>query len=180
MNPLRLLVGSTLLLLSITYAVPQEQTYRPKNRNPNGVELIAVYIGAEFCGPCHDPQLKKAIARMKSILADRAAKDQQSFSVTGVSTDWEVEKGIKYLRSIGPFDEMIVGKSLFNQAASEYIWKDSSVSTVVPQLVLIERDVSYKDGRAIIGSYRVVERHFGSTEIISWVSKGAPRTTSSD
>ena len=172
MNVLKLLVAA-LLLLSISSAAPQEQTYHPNNKNPNGVELIAIYIGAEFCGPCHDPQLKRAIRRMKIILADRAAKERQSFSVTGVSTDWEVEKGIKYLRSVGPFDEMVVGKSLFNQAASEYIWKDPSVSTVVPQLVLIQREVSYKDGRAVISNYKVVDRHLGNTEIISWVNKGA-------
>src|SRR6185436_11834649 len=95
----RLLLGLTLLLLCISSVAAQEQTYHPKNKNPNGVELIAIYIGAEFCGPCHDPQLKRAIGRMKAILADRAAKERQSFSVTGVATDWEVEKGIKYLRS---------------------------------------------------------------------------------
>ena len=171
----RLLLGLTLLLLCISSVAAQEQTYHPKNKNPNGVELIAIYIGAEFCGPCHDPQLKRAIGRMKAILADRAAKERQSFSVTGVATDWEVEKGIKYLRSIGPFDEIVVGKSFFNQAASEYIWKDSSVSTLVPQLVLIERVVNYQDGRAIISNYKVVERHFGTTEIISWVKNGARR-----
>ena len=175
MNLPKLIFASTFLLLCVSSAAPQGQTYHPKNKNPDGVELIAIYIGAEFCGPCHDPELKKAIGRMKTILADRAAKEQRSFSVTGVATDWDVEKGIKYLRSIGPFDEIIVGKSLFNQAASEYIWKDSSVSTVVPQLVLIEREVNYKEGRALISAYRVVDRHIGTTEIISWVGKGAPR-----
>ena len=87
---------------------------------------------------------------MKTILAERAAKKEQSFSVTGVSTDWRVETGIKYLRDVGPFDEMIVGKSLFNHAATEYIWKDSSVAPIVPQIVLVEREVRYKEGRAII------------------------------
>jgi hypothetical protein len=175
MNVSKLLVALALLFVSMSSAAPQERTYHPNNKNPNGVELIAIYIGAEFCGPCHDPQLKRAIGRMKIILADRAAKERQSFSVTGVSIDWEVEKGIKYLRSIGPFDEIVVGKSLFNQAASEFMWKDSSVSTVVPQLVLIQREVSYKDGRAIISNYKVVDRHVGTTEIISWVNKGARR-----
>ena len=173
MNVSKRLVAPILVLVAMSSGVAQEKTYQPRNKNPDGLELIAVYIGAEFCGPCHDPQLKRALQRMNSILADRTAKVGQSFSVTGVSTDWEVEKGIKYLRGIGPFDEMIVGKSLFNQAASEYIWKDSSVSTIVPQLVLIEREVRYKDGRAIISNQRVVDRHLGSIEIISWVNKGA-------
>jgi hypothetical protein len=175
MNLPKLVVSLTLLLLSLSSATPQRQTYHPKNKNPNGVELIAVYIGAEFCGPCHDPQFKKALRKLKTILDDRAAKAQQSFSVTGVSTDWEVEKGIKYLGSIGPFDEIIAGKSLFNHAASEYIWKDSSGSPVVPQLVLIEREVNYKDGRVLISNCRVLGRRLGTAEIISWVDKGAPR-----
>lgn len=175
MNLPKLILSVTVLLLSLSSATSQGQTYHPKNKNPNGVELIAVYIGAEFCGPCHDPQLKKAIRKMKTILSERAAKEQQSFSVTGVSTDWEVEKGVQYLRSIGPFDEIIAGKSLFNQAASEYIWKDSSGTPVVPQLVLIEREVSYKDGRALISNDRILDRHIGTIEIISWVGKGAPR-----
>ena len=175
MNLPKLLASLVVLLLSLSSTVPQSQTYHPKNKNPNGVELIVIYIGAEFCGPCHDPQLKNAIREMKTILVDRAAKEQQSFSITGVSIDWEVDKGIKYLRSLGPFDEIIAGKSLFNQAASEYIWKDSSGSSVVPQLVLIEREVGYKDGRALISNYRVLARHIGTAEIISWVGKGAPR-----
>ena len=175
MNLPKLVVSLTVILLSLSSAAPQRQTYHPKNKNPSGVELIAIYIDAEFCGPCHDPQFKKALRKVKTILSDRAAKEQQSFSVTGVSTDWEVEKGLKYLRSIGPFDEIIAGKSLFNHAASEYIWKDSSGSSVVPQLVLIEREVGYKDGRALISNYRVLARHIGTAEIISWVGKGAPR-----
>jgi hypothetical protein len=173
MNVAKLLVAITLLLLCMSSAAPQEQTYHPKNKNPNGVELIAIYIGAEFCGPCHDPQLKRAIRKMKNVLADRAAKAGQSFSVTGVSTDWGVETGIKYLRSIGPFDELIVGKSLFNHGASEYVWKDPSAATTVPQIVLIEREVRYENGRAIINNYRVIDRHVGTIDIISWVNKGA-------
>lgn len=173
MNVHQLLVALVLLLLCMSYAAPQEQTYQPNNKNPNGVELIAMYIGAEYCGPCHDPQLKKAIKKMKTILGDRAAKEGRSFSVTGVATDWGVETGIRYLRGIGPFDELIVGKGLFNQATSEYIWKDLSTSTIVPQIVVIERDVRYQDGRAIISNNRVIDRHLGTIEIISWVNKGA-------
>ena len=170
----KLLAVLTLFILGTSYISAQQQTYRPKYKNPNGVELIAVYIGAEYCGPCHDPQLKSAIMQMKTILAERSAKEGWTFSVTGVATDWEVETGIAYLKGVGPFDEIIAGKNMFNHGATEYLWKDSAVPPVEPQVVLIEREVQYAGGRVVIKNNRVIDRYIGTIDIISWVSKGVP------
>lgn len=173
MKLFKITLALLLTLFSITYVLAQSPTYKPKHEIPKGIELVAVYIGANDCVPCHDANMKNAFRKMKDMLAERSAKKGQRFAVTGVSLDWDVETGIKFLSDIGPFDQVIIGKNWTNNAALEYIWNDPSGQPAIPQIVIFQREVRETEGRISMSGFRVLKRQFGAKGIINWISKGA-------
>lgn len=142
---------------------------------PKGKELVVVYVGATSCGPCLLPETKSAVARMKTLLSSFAAQNGYSFSAVGVSTDWSIADGTKFLNDNAPFDQLVIGGSWTNLAVEHYIWRDSAATPAMPQVVVLERSVSLGD-RIDISPSRVLRRVFGSDEIPKWVAAGAPVT----
>lgn len=140
---------------------------------PKGKELVAVYVGAKSCGPCHLPATKAAIAQMKTLLSAYAAKHGYAFSAVGVSTDWSTADGVAFLNDNGPFDQLVVGGNWTNLAAEHYIWRDDSAEPAMPQVIVLERTVTPGE-RIAFSSPRVLRRVSGAAEIPKWVNAGAP------
>jgi hypothetical protein len=142
---------------------------------PQGKELIVVYVGATSCGPCLLPETKSAVARMKVLLASFAEKNGYAFSAVGVATDWSTASGVKFLSDNAPFDQLVIGGNWTNLAVEHYIWRDSTATPAMPQVVVLERSVTIGD-RIDISPARVLRRVFGSDELPKWVEAGAPVT----
>lgn len=140
---------------------------------PNGRELVAVYIGASTCGPCLQQSVKDAVVQMKSLLETAAKKAGYAFAVIGVSTDWSTQTGFAFLNDNGPFDQILVGGNWTNLGVEHFIWRDSTATPAMPQIVVFERDVTLGD-RIRISPPRIVRRVFGNDSIPQWVKAGAP------
>ena len=164
----------TLALLSQITAAAQDTTYTPRYETPEGKELVLVYIGAESCVPCHMPELKAAVSGLKLLLAEQATQDGQDFATMGVALDWEVAEGYEFLREVGPWDEVIVGKNWTNLGASEFIWQDPAAPPAIPQVALVEREVDAGGERMRVEGYEVVERRVGADDVVGWYKEGAP------
>lgn len=150
--------------------------YRPRETLRDGREIVAVIIGASWCGPSNLPPVVDALRRAKSLLAQQAAAQGASFSVTAASLDWDMVKGTEYLAKIGPVDEVSIGRNWLNGAAIEHIWRDSSGVATTPQILVFEQNVSL--GRRIdVSRRRVLMRLSSSQAIVDWVAQGAPLTT---
>ncbi|MFK7972025.1 MAG: TlpA family protein disulfide reductase [Bacteroidia bacterium] len=167
-------VNLFLLINLAQISLAQEPSYRPNSDLTEGKEIIAIYFGATSCGPCHDPELKKDIQRLKTLLNQHAKSAGYAFSVTGVALDWKVEEGIEFLKEVGPFDEIVVGKNWDNLAAVEYIWADPSSMPAMPQIIVIERDGRMQQDRRTYSENKVIAHHVSPSAISAWVDAGAP------
>ncbi|MDZ7715066.1 MAG: thioredoxin family protein [Balneolaceae bacterium] len=74
-------------------------------------ELVLVYIGASWCGPCHEPVLKKALEEIKVTLAQRAQKEGKVFSVIGIANDQSVQKGWDFYSPPATLMKLLLVKS---------------------------------------------------------------------
>jgi len=155
-------------------ALAQESAYTPDSDLTDGKEIIAIYFGATSCGPCYDPELKKDIQELKTLLNRHAKEMGYAFSITGAALDWEVVAGFEFLQEVGPFDEIVVGRNWDNLAAVEYLWADPSSMPAMPQIVLIEREGRKVNNRREYSENEVVAHHVSATVISQWVEAGAP------
>jgi len=151
----------------------QQAAYVPSNKLPNGKEIVAIYFGAQSCGPCHAPAVKEAVRQMKNLVAAQARKANAAFSVVGVANDWDQAVATNFLADVGPFDQLAIGGDWTNLAIERFVWGDSTGNPAMPQILVIERTVT-AGTRAIISEPRVLRRLVGSGEIPEWVGKGAP------
>ena len=118
-------------------------------------------------------------------LADRLRADTKvdprlQLMFIGVATDWEFDKGLRFLADYGAFDEVIVGGNWLNSAAVRFIWRDLPGQPAFPQVVLLEREVTVNKTNVTFGPEKVISRFIGIDEIIERVDseqKLLPRRT---
>jgi len=166
------LIASFGTLLLAAAATAGATPYRPKQELVNGNELAFVYIGATNCGFCRDPAVKAAVMQAKSILAARAESEHRPFSATGVALDFDVDKGLEYLATLGAFDQVIVGRSWFNAAVLELLTDGSDDAILaVPQIIVYERSLQLEKTSVSAAPPRILARIPG-TGIPLWVEAG--------
>lgn len=135
-------------------------------------EVIAVYLGTIGTdGPMITP-----VREMKMLLARQAAASGREFVSRGVSLEPAVEAGIEQLSRLGPFDEISVGDNWTNSTVVRYLGTDigPTRTTSIPQVILLEREVTRESTRIQIGAEREIARFVGTAEIGDWVKRGAP------
>ena len=159
------------MFLCMSSAFAQDTTYVPHYDAPDGEEIVLIYIGAYNCGPCHSPEIKNALSRLKILLKERINARGQDFATMGIALDWKVDVGYGYLSEVGPWDEIIVGKNWTNLGASTFIWKEADTLAAMPQIVIARRDVDFGDQGAWVSDYEVVAHHMN---IVEWYEQGAP------
>ena len=151
----------------------QQATYVPSQELPNGKEIVAVYLGANSCGPCHTPAVKDAVIHMKELIRLQAQKSGAAFSVIGVANDWDQSLAAAFLAPVGPFDQVALGGNWTNIAVEHLVWRDPKGNPAMPQILIIERTVS-TGARITFSEPRVLRRVIGGDSIPAWVAKGAP------
>src|SRR3990172_2353629 len=154
--------------------VQQAEAYSPKFTLPRGAQVVVVYVGSTGCGASRDAELKAAIRRMKPLIARQIDSLNVALSISGVAVDWVPDSGIVYLKSLGAWDEMIVGNNWVNTGVEHFVWRDSEVRPGVPQVVIYEREVRPEQTTITFGAFRRTARMIGVQPIVDWVSQGAP------
>ncbi len=145
----------------------------PNTDNPpvgKTTELVAVLIGYSHCVGNTYPGFLASVDSMNRSVAARVKARGQRFVAVGVSTDWQPDSGMIYLKSLSAFNEVNVGNNWFNLGVAHYVLSDSLGKLVVPQVVLVQRERT--DIR--LGANRIVARFVGAEEIVKWVNNGTP------
>jgi hypothetical protein len=155
--------------------VSQEPEYKPNHTIPDGRQIMAVYLGAQTCGPCLFPEVKNAVVRMKPLVAEQARKAGAAFAAIGGSSDWDPSVAANFLASVGPFDQIVLGGNFTNMAFEHFVWRVPKGTAGMPQILILERTVT-SDGRITFSEPRVLRRLLGHAEIVAWVAQGAPIT----
>jgi hypothetical protein len=152
-------------------AVADTTAYVPRHQLPDGRQLVVVFVGGAEA--MRIPQFVASVRSMKPLLARQAAQRGVALSITGVSLDWDVEQGITNLRSMGLWDEIVVGNNWINAGAQHWVWRpDGRAST--PQVAVYERTVDGRGSSIAFGAERHVARFEGVDGIVDWVQRGAP------
>lgn len=173
---LRTLLAATIISGVIASTLDaQSSTYVPSTDPPNGRQILAVYLGAESCGPCHNAAVKEAVVGMKSLVAANAKRSGASFAAIGVANDWDQSQAARFLATNGPFDQVALGGNFTNLAIEQFVWRDAEGTASMPQILIIERTVK-QDARIVFSEQRVLRRILGSEEIPAWFKQGAPIT----
>ena len=159
--------------LGLATEAAELKPYVPKQETVDGNELAFVYISATNCGFCRAPGIKAAVLQAKSILAARAAAERRPFSATGVALDYDIEAGLAFLKDVGPFDEVILGRDWNNSAVLDLLSNGGEdVVLGIPQVVVYERMISRRGYTMSTGRPHVLARIPG-TGIPLWVKAGA-------
>jgi len=168
---LKKVVALSLLFISIAVARAQDSSHIPSYKFKPGKEVIAVYVGSSWCGPCQNPKFKKALGQLRERVSKEVQASGANFWTLGISVDNNIKAGYEFLKSAGPFDEISIGRSWANTAAVRFVMIDNFGGPVVPQVILIERHVE-KEGAGIkITNEKVLLRLIGTGDILKWVSE---------
>lgn len=172
-----------LLALVSTFAMAaplhaQSLGYAPSTDLPNGRQILAVYLGAESCGPCHNASVKEAVVSMKALVAAQAKQAGASFAAIGVANDWDHQHAVRFLATNGPFDQVVLGGNFTNLAIEQFVWREPNGTATMPQILIIERTVK-TDARIVFSDQHILRRILGSDEIPVWFKQGAPITAAS-
>ncbi len=137
-------------------------------------EIIAVYLGTE--GTDAESAMIQAVRNMQRELTRQASASGRKFILRGVSLEPTVDGGLEHLAMFGRFDEVSVGGNWTNSAVVHYLGGNigANPKTGIPQVVLLEREVTQDDTRITISPERELARFTGTAQISGWVSKGAP------
>ncbi len=171
-----LATGVLMLLLLLVATGPgrlaaQDTAYVPATDFPNGRQIVAVYFGANWCGPCRKPEMKAAIIRAKPLLAAQAKRDGAAFSAMVVALDRDLKSGLEFVAPLGAYS---FGSDLASTAAQRFIWGDSLAAKAVPQVIVFERTVAAEPRKPMkFGPDHVLRRVAGDS-IPIWVRAGAP------
>lgn len=152
----------------------QDSTYVPATELPNGKQIVAVYFGAKFCHPCEAPTMKAAIRRMKPLVASQARKSGESFAAMAVAVDRKLEDGLEFIKPLGAFDEYVFGSDMASSAAQRFIWSDTLAGPMMPQVIVVERNVEMIPHTSIKFGPDHVLRVVAGDSIPIWVAAGAP------
>jgi hypothetical protein len=139
----------------------------------DGKELAFVYFGGSGCGPCKAPGMKEAVIKAKGMIAKLAADHHLAFSTTGVAVDASIERGLDFLKNVGPFDQIVVGREWENSAVLELMAAGGSESIIgIPQIIIYERTIEHR-GQQIVASKPTILERIPGTGIPLWVQYGA-------
>jgi hypothetical protein len=138
-----------------------------------GTDLVVVVVSGE-CGACVIPKYESAIRRLRPLLTKQATIAGMSFGLIGVSANATIAEGLQYFKRLGQFDELVVGRSWFNTAELDYIFRARRGGMPsIPQVVIVERELSGSLSHPKVGRDTILARYIGTDEIIGWATSGA-------
>lgn len=153
-----------------------QEVWHPAPASPGVPETMLVFIGSSTCGGSNYPGLEKAIRRLRKGLRDEASARGETFSSMGIATDFPVQPGVEYLKRLGPFDEIMAGRSWLNTGSLKYLYgADLGGRVAIPQILIVRRVLVEGTGGVIeVSSEKTLFRKSGGEEIVRWVSLAYP------
>jgi hypothetical protein len=148
-----------------------ESWYRDVSIKQHQHELVLIYFGSSWCSPCVDPEFKAALTRLKSVVAELARSEHRTFRSVGVSVDWDVEAGLRFLNESGPWDEVNIGNNWYNSSVIEHFWNQPDSKPAVPQVLLIARSFLVEGSRYVPASKEYLVRLVGKLEVENWIPR---------
>jgi len=158
-----------LLIIATILGCLDERPPAPSHTDlPNGDEILVIVIAASWCHGIEEPGFREALASLQRELPREAERQGLEVDFVGVALDWNTDDGVRLLRTLARFDEMVVGRNWVNMAMIEYVWREQKGSPAVPQIVLVRRHVTSGLSVITVGPDQLLGRFLGAKEIETW------------
>jgi hypothetical protein len=175
---------TNLEMLGLDIAALDLDTISPRLAQQLGVrslvpatEFVVYVISASFCSSNRVPGFLDALAAIPHLVDDQLAGDpRNTLRIAGVAVDASPRAGMEYLLSILDFDEITAGGSWLNVASEKLLFGPYAFPALVPQVVILERQVKWGRSSVALHDERVVIAVSGADAILDWVDRGAPIT----
>lgn len=81
----------------------------------------------------------------------------------------------RWIGELGGFDEVAVGRGWMNQTVLDLTWRGTGQGpAAVPQVVVLEREVTVRPGGVAVSQDRAILRLVGTHQILAWLRGGLP------
>jgi hypothetical protein len=140
----------------------------------NGKQILLVYVGSEDCKASLRPGFARTISAIREVVQAQARVNREPFSTLGVSAGSSPAGGVRYLARFGQFDEISSGHGWLNDEAMHFVWQTLPGEALVPQIVVIERQLAVLQPGYGFSNERVLVRVLGVPQIENWLADGAP------
>lgn len=139
-------------------------------------ERLIVVIASSSCAAARAPGFSDTVRAVLRAAAN-AARDSGFVTVTlGVATDPTPRVGLRFLESLGPFDEIALGRSWLNSSAIRLMWRDHGGPPTVPQIVFLDRAVDVDSSTIRIGADSMVGRLVDMDAMRRYLTVARPST----
>lgn len=158
--------------LAVTWPHPSDQVQSIAAMD-TGPELALVYIGSSACYWSNVDGLPSLIREVGAQLREQAQANGHHFASIGIARDRNVENGLRHLRKMGPFDEVMTGRGWMNIGVLKYVYEDLRGPAITPQVLVVRRQL-YREETTGIRDEQVLVRKAGVAEIEAWIRQGVP------
>jgi hypothetical protein len=148
-----------------------------KPRVASGTEVILYFIASSTCGASRHPSLPQAMQRIHNRVADSVKAQNKRVVYVGVGVDENPTASLDFLKQYGPFDEVIAGGSWLGTGAVDLLIRGLPGPLVLPQLLIVERDVEAGKKAISVSADRVQARKLGFQEILTMAGISTPDST---
>jgi hypothetical protein len=137
---------------------------------PIAIERSVIVIGYSTPDRGRVARLAKALRTIEYRMMHGAEGETRTFSTVGVALDADVTAGLDWLRRLGAFSEVSIGRGWGSTGATAYIWSDTA-RPVIPQVIAVEREVDARaPGRLMFVNTRILRRALGYDAIDAWAA----------
>lgn len=164
---------------SFGWPEPSGDFYRPAQPAAPGTQLLLVFIGSSTCKYSSAADLAEMVEGAKMKVAAEAKQRGVGYKVIGVAIDSDFRRGVHFLKRFGYFDEVTSGSGRFNTAFVKYVYDEMPGEAATPQILVIERSITEKDGDVSVSEERLLRRVRGRAAIGRWTEGGAVLPTAS-
>jgi hypothetical protein len=149
--------------------VPAVDTKRARPFEAEGTEIVVALIGTSRCVGSRHKSLTVAMDSLRKRLRVFAEKRHQRVRLLGVALDDDLAVGLRWLTTVGPFDEISVGGSWLNLEAVHLVHRGLIGEATVPQVVVFRRSFAgERTGAILVSPDRLAFRKAGLEPIMSW------------
>ena len=167
--------------VSVAWQSPGSATDRfvPKARRDTGDEYLLVVIGASTCNWSSSDQFVRMFREARDSVQAYAQRGDIGFATMAIVQDAVLDDGVDYVRDLGRFDEVAIGRGWRNAALMKYIYGRFPGEAATPQMLVLKREVVGGTGNWGIDGEQVLVRKTGLLQIEQWVRMGSQVPSSS-
>ncbi len=164
-------LGAGYLQLVPFNSAPRATVVYPDTNTAN--ERLLIYIGSASCGPSNDKDMPAMVATVRDRVRESAVRDGRRFVTVGIAKDGDVSAGLEHLAKIGPFDEIMSGRSWANIGVMKYVFSDLRGPAATPQVLVVDRSLNNQGVFIEVQQEAVRLRRVGLQELRDWINDAA-------